>query len=165
MADARVRPAVSADTHRAQRLLVGGLAGGHLAALAATVVFFAWRGPASGVSCLIAAAVTLLFYTVGQAVQVMMADSPPQKVLTAALVSYAVRVSALAGLLAIATTQADRLTGMDAEAVVVGTIAVVTGWLGAEIWTFSRLRFPVYDSVGADAAPGRNVGQGPDLSC
>lgn len=144
MADER-RPA-SPNVRRAQRLLIGGAVGGHVGALVATAVFFATRGPASGLSCLIAAVVTLVFYMIGQAVQVMVADAPPTKVLTASLISYGVRVSALAGLLAVAMTQSHRLAGMDPVAVVVGTLAVVTTWLGAEIWTFSRLRIPVYDT-------------------
>ena len=135
----------SADTRRAQRLLVGGAIGGHAGALVVTTAFFALRGPASGVSCLLACAITLVFYIVGQAVQVMVADAPAPKVLTASLVSYAVRVSTLAGLLVVATTQQRTLALMDPTAVVAGTLAVVTAWLAAEIYTFSRLRIPVYD--------------------
>jgi hypothetical protein len=144
----------SPDTVRAQKLLLGGAIGGHAGALIVTVAFFVLRGTASGVSCLIACAITLAFYIVGQAVQVMMADAAPAKVLTASLASYAVRVSALGGLLAIAMTQQHRLSGMDPLAVVVGTVAVVASWLAAEIATFSRLRFPVYDP------PSRNPGTG-----
>lgn len=145
----------SPDTQRAQKLLVGGAIGGHIGALAVTVAFFAWRGTASGVSCLIACAITLAFYIVGQAVQVMVADAPPSKVLAASLVSYVVRVSALGGLLAIAMTQQRRLTQMDPTAVVVGTLVVVASWLAAEIVTFSRLRIPAYDP------PSRNPGTRP----
>lgn len=145
----------SPDTVRAQKLLLGGAIGGHVGALIATVAFFVLRGTASGVSCLIACAITLAFYIVGLAVQVMVADAPPSKVLTASLVSYVVRVSALGGLLAIAMTQQHRLTLMDPTAVVVGTLAVVASWLAAEIATFSRLRFPTYDP------PSRNPGTRP----
>jgi len=143
------RPAPSPDTQRAQRLLVAGATGGHVGALLVTVGFFALKGAASGVSCLLACAVTLAFYTIGQAVQVRMADADVAKVLTASLLSYGVRVSALGGLLAVALSQQDRLTQMDPSAVVAGTLTVVVTWLAAEIVVFSRLRFPVFD----DPAP------------
>lgn len=152
----------SPDTERAQRLLRGGALGGHVGALVATASFFVLAGPAAGVSCLIACVITLAFYITGQAVQVMVADAPPSTVLTAALVSYGVRVSALGGLLAIAMTQRDRWVAMDPTAVVVGTLAVVATWLAAEIITFSRLRFPVFD--GGAVNPERAV-RPDDSSC
>lgn len=136
---------ISPDRRRAQQLLIGGAIGGHVGAAVATVAFFLVRGPDAGFSCLIAAVVALAFYVVGQAVQVQVADAPPARVLTAALVSYGVRVSALGGLLALALTQGDRLSRMDSTAVVVGALAVVVCWLAAEIVTFSRLRFPVFE--------------------
>jgi hypothetical protein len=139
------RPALSPDAQRAQRLLVGGAIGGHAGALVCTAAFFVLKGPTSGVSCLLACAVTLAFYVIGQAVQIRMADADVSKVLTASLLSYGVRVSALGGLLAVALSQQDRLALMDATAVVAGTLTVVVTWLAAEIVTFSRLRFPVFD--------------------
>lgn len=139
------RPEPSPDTRRAQRLLVGGALGGHAGAALCTVAFFALKGPASGLSCLLACAITLAFYVIGQAVQVRMADADVSKVLTASLLSYGVRVSVLGGLLALAFSQQDRLALMDPMAVVAGTLTVVVTWLAAEIVTFSRMRFPVFD--------------------
>lgn len=136
---------MSPNQARALALLKAGAIGGHLGALVAAVAFYWLRGPASGVWALIAAAVTLAFYIIGQAVQVRVADADPRRVLAASLISYGVRVGALAGLLALAMTQGERLVGLDPAAVVVGTISVVVTWLAAEIVAFSRMRIPVYE--------------------
>lgn len=148
------RAPISADRARALHLLKAGVLGGHVGALVSSLAFFWTRGPASGVSCLIAAVIALAFYTIGQAVQVAYSDAPTGTVLTASLVSYAVRVSALGGVLALSMTQQERLTSMDPTAVVVGTLAVVGTWLGAEIFAFSRLRFPVFDPPASNSGTG-----------
>ena len=99
------------------------------------------------VSAALAGILTVAFFTIGQAVQVLVADSDPRTVLFASLVSYIARVGGLGALLALALANADRLTAMNTTAVAVTTIAVVLGWLAAEIWVFSRLRLPVFDET------------------
>ena len=132
---------------RARRLLAGGAVGGH-AVLVSCVVAFAFAGGVSGaVSAALAGILTVAFFTIGQAVQVLVADSDPRTVLFASLVSYVARVGGLGALLALALANADRLTAMNTTAVAVTTIAVVLGWLAAEIWVFSRLRLPVFDET------------------
>ncbi|MCB0912834.1 MAG: hypothetical protein KDB60_14575, partial [Propionibacteriaceae bacterium] len=87
----------------------------------------------------------IAFFTIGQAVQVLMADADPRRVLFASLVSYAVRIGALAALLGVALANRERLAGLEPTAVAVSTIVVVVGWLAGEIRTFMRLRIPVFD--------------------
>ena len=131
--------------HRAQRLLLGGAAGGHLAAFSCVVAFWLVSGASAGVSAAVAAAATLAFYIVGLAVQVAVADAPPRRILIASLLSYLARVGLLAALIAWVATQPHVLALLDPIAIVVTTIGVVLGWLAAEVWTFSRLRIPVFD--------------------
>ncbi len=140
------RRPLSPHTKRARQLLVGAAIGGHLAALTCVGAFLVAGGVASGVSAAVAGVVTLAFFTIGQAVQVMVADEPPRKVLFAAMASYAIRVSLLGLLLQLAMVNASRFEAMDAVAVVVTTIATVIVWLGTEFWVYTRLRIPVYDS-------------------
>ncbi len=135
----------SPNVLRARRLLVAGAAGGHIALVICVVVFGLVGGLAGGVSSALAGILTIAFFTIGQAVQVIVADADPRTVLAAALASYIGRVVGLGALLAAALANADRLTAMDPTAVAVTTIAVVLGWLGMEIRAFSRLRMPVFD--------------------
>ena len=130
---------------RAVALLKGGVVGGHAAALAAVVVLGLIRGAHGAAYGAIAAVIALVFYVIGQAVQVMMAGRDVHRVLVASVISYVIRVVSLGGLLALFLSGSIRLEGLDAPAVVTGTLAVVVGWLVGEIVVFSRLRFPVFD--------------------
>lgn len=138
-------PGPTANRRRALRLLTGAAIGGHLAALVCVVGFWLARGPASGLSAAIAAAVVLAFSIIGQAVQVLVADAPAKTVMVAALASYGGRVSVLGIVLMMALSNSARFVAMDPIAVVVTTIGVVIGWLGAEFRVYSHLRIPVYD--------------------
>ena len=150
MADPRATApsaAPSANALRARRLLAGGAVGGHAVWVSCVVAFGLVGGVAGAVSAALAGVLTIAFYTIGQAVQVLVADADPRTVLFASLVSYVARVGGLGALLAVALANAERFRGMDTTAVAVTTIAVVLGWLAAEIWVFSRLRIPVFDET------------------
>lgn len=147
MAEPRPGGGPSPNVLRARRLLAGGAAGGHAALLVCVVVFGVVGGVAGAVSAALAGVLTIAFFTIGQAVQVLVADAEPRRVLFAALVSYAGRIAALGALLVVALANRERLSGMDPTAVAVSTIVVVVGWLAAEIWVFSRLRIPVFDNT------------------
>ena len=139
---------------RARRLLVGGAVGGHAALTVCVVAFGLTGGVPGAISAALAGILTIAFFTIGQAVQVLVADADPRTVLFASLVSYIARVGGLGALLALALSNAEKLTSMNTTAVAATTIVVVLGWLGAEIWVFSRLRLPVFDETerGSDTA-------------
>lgn len=136
---------LSASAQRARRLLVAGAVGGHGILLLAVVTFGLTLGGAGAASAAVAGIVTIAFFTIGQAVQVLVADATPRTVLLAALTSYTVRVTVLGLLLMLALDNADRIALMNPMVVVVTTIGVVIGWLGAEFWVYSRMRILIYD--------------------
>ena len=119
--------------------------GGHIVALFVVPLMLWVRGPAAGLSTLVAALATLAFMGLGQWVQVRFADAPPQRMMIAWFASYLLRVGLPGLVLVAAAANPERLAGMDRFAVAITTILVVTGWLAAEIWVFSRLRIPVFD--------------------
>jgi hypothetical protein len=139
------RTGASANVQRARRLLAGGAAGGHAALLTCVGIFLVAGGRNAALSAAVAGVVTIAFFTIGQAVQVVVADAPARRVLVASLASYLLRVTALGGLLMLALASADRIAWLEPLPVAVTTIAVVVGWLALELWTYSRLRIPVYD--------------------
>lgn len=136
---------MSPSAQRAQKLLVGGLVGGHVAALTVVGAFWVASGPNSAATAAIASAATIAFYTVALGVQLAVADASAKTVLIASLGSYLARVTVLGLALAATLTNADRWAWLDPVALVVATIAVVLGWIGFELWTYSRLRIPVFD--------------------
>jgi len=143
-----IRPAgPSPNVARARRLLAGGAIGGHVALLIAVTAFGLAGGVAGAISAALAGILTVAFFTIGQAVQILVADADPRTVLFASLLSYIARVGGLGALLALALSNAEKLKSMNTTAVAATTIVVVLGWLGAEIWVFSRLRLPVFDET------------------
>lgn len=119
--------------------------GAHVAALTGVGVFLVRDGLAGLASSGLAAAMVVLFYTVGQAVQVRVADAPAATVFRASVASYVVRVTALGALLAFYLRFADDTTRLLGLPLAVTAIATVIGWLTGEILVFSRLRIPNFD--------------------
>ncbi|MDO5534034.1 MAG: hypothetical protein Q4F65_05230 [Propionibacteriaceae bacterium] len=139
------RRPLSPDAQRARQLLLAGLAGGHAAALTAVGLLWALRGAEAGATGAIGAAATLAFYTIALAVQLAVADAAPKVVLFAWFASYVTRVSLLGVGLAAVLANAERWAWLDPVALFVATISTVGGWLGLELFTYSRMRVPVYD--------------------
>lgn len=153
MPEARPRRPMSENTRRAQQLLVAGLVGGHVAGLTVVGLFLALRGPTAGATAAIGAAVTVAFYTIALAVQMAVADAAPKVVLFAWFASYVTRVSILGLGLAAVLANAERWAWLDPVALFVSIIATVMGWLGLELWAFSRMRVPVYDEPSEFSRP------------
>lgn len=136
---------MSENTRRALQLLIAGLVGGHVVALTVVGLLLALRGTEAGATAAVGAGVTIAFYTIALAVQVEVADASPKVVLFAWFASYVTRVSILGLGLAAVLANAERWSWLDPVALFVSTVATVMGWLGLELWTFSRMRVPVYD--------------------
>ena len=128
-------------------MLVAGLVGGHVAGLTVVGLFLALRGTNAGATAAIGAAVTIAFYTIALAVQLAVADASPKVVLFAWFASYVTRVSILGLGLATVLANAERWAWLDPVALFVSTIVTVMGWLGLELWTFSKMRVLVYDET------------------
>ena len=139
------RAPVSENTRRAQRLLIAGLAGGHVAGLTVVGLFWALAGPESGATAAIGAVVTIAFYTIALGVQIAVADASPKIVMVAWFASYVIRVTLFGLGLATVLANSERWEWLDPVALFAATVVTVMGWLGVELWTYSRMRVPVYD--------------------
>ena len=136
----------SIHVRRARRLLLGGLVGGLAAATSCLVILTAVYGVAGLASALLASAMVLFFYAVGQLVMVMFADAGARTLLAVSLASYTGRVVVLGLVLLLYDRYSERWPGLQPMAIFFTTIAVVIGWLAVEIFVFSRLRIGVYDT-------------------
>ena len=136
----------SVHVGRARKLLLGGVVGG----LAATVVSLVAMGAAYGrsglVSALLAAAMVLFFYGVGQLVMVRFADAGARTLLVVSMTSYTARVVILGLVLLAYSRNADRWSMLTPMAIFITTMIVVAGWLIVEVAVFSRLRSGVFDT-------------------
>lgn len=131
---------------RARQLWLGGLAGGHLLWLTMLGFAILSAGVPGLVTALISGAVVIGFFAIGGAILAAVADWPPISVLVVALASYVLRVVGAGILLWQALANAERLN-LQPGIVIATTIAVVLGWVSAEVWAFTRLRIPVFDST------------------
>lgn len=141
----RSRPGPSLAAIRVRRLLAGGLGGAHVSALTCVGIFLVTDGLPGLISAALAAALVILFYTVGQWVQIRVADAPARTIFRASVLSYIVRVTALGGLLFIYLANSGGSIQLLAMPLIVTAIATVVGWLTGEILVFSRLRIPNFD--------------------
>jgi hypothetical protein len=132
---------------RARKLLRGGAFGGITAALISVVAMTIIYGRSGLVSALLAAAMVLFFYGVGQYVMVRFADAGARTLLMVSMTSYTARIVILGlVLLAYSKNRAD-WPSLTPIAIFITTIAVVAGWLVLEVLVFSRLRIGAYDTV------------------
>ncbi len=134
--------AESGNRARALRLLAGGAIGGGLAWLACLAGFGLALGASTLPWVLLGGATTMVFFAIGQLVQVLAADADAVVVTAASLVSYLVRV---AGLVVVLVLAQPLLSGPGARALGLTMIAVAVGWLAVEIWTFRGLRVLDFD--------------------
>jgi len=139
-------PGPSIHVIRARKLLLGGLAGGVGAALLSMVLFTILDGTRGLASAVLAAAMVLFFYGVGQLVMVAFADAGARTLLAVSMASYTGRVVVLGLVLLLYNKHTEAFPALWPMAIFVTTIAVVVGWIAIEIWVFSRLRIGVYDT-------------------
>ena len=139
------RPTLSPNRTRAAQLLVGGLVGWHGGLAAAVVVGVLLGGTVGMLSALIGAGLTLVYYAIGQGVQVQYADAEPRLLRTASIGSYVVRVAALGAVLWAALQWPSVLASLDTRCLFVGIVLGVLGWLTGLILRFRKLRVPAFD--------------------
>jgi hypothetical protein len=131
---------------RARKLLVAGAVGGLAATLVCLVCFGLGYGVSGLISAALAAAMVLFFYGVGQYVMVLFADAGARTLLTVSMCSYTARVVVLGLILVLYNRYQEAWPTLAPMVIFVTTIAVVAGWLGVEVFVFSRLRIGVYDT-------------------
>ncbi|MGL4832118.1 MAG: hypothetical protein ACRCWS_06060 [Propionibacteriaceae bacterium] len=130
---------------RAMYLLLGGLLGVHACAVPVLIACAWLRGKGGCVAALLALAVVIFCFGVGQAVQVGLAESAPPVVLAGSLASYAVRMGLLGLMLWAMRNHAQQLH-LHTRVFFFSVVVLTVGWFLGEVMTFMRLRFPVYDT-------------------
>ncbi|MDR1768088.1 MAG: hypothetical protein LBR32_06650 [Propionibacteriaceae bacterium] len=137
---------VSANMARSLRLLRGGLFGAAAAGAVCAAVSAVAFGAAGCLTALAAAGVVIAFFIVGQGVVALCADADPRAVLLVSLSSYLARVVVLGYLLYFALSDRSRFGFLQPAVLLVCVVVVVVAWLACELWTYTRLRIPAFDS-------------------
>ncbi len=131
-------------TRRARQMMLGGVAAGHAAGLVVLGL-----AAATGTDALLTAALgfaaVVLFFSIGQAIEVVACELDPVQGMGLALASYALRVVGIAaGLWAILSLPA--LEGRVSDGWLLASVTVtVLAWITGVVLVASRQRVPIYD--------------------
>ncbi|SHI64140.1 hypothetical protein SAMN02745244_00765 [Tessaracoccus bendigoensis DSM 12906] len=136
---------ITAATRRARQMMLGGLALGHAVGLTVVGLGLALGGPDAALTAALGFAAVVIFYSVGQALEVVASELEAMQGMALVLVSYAVRVIGIAaGLWVILNLPAVAPHIVDGW-LVLSVAGTVIAWVGGVVLVAARQRVPVYD--------------------
>lgn len=140
------RPKVSAAAKRAQQMMLGGLGLAHIAGLTCFGLALAMHGADAVLTVILGFAAVVIFFSIGQYIEIIACELDPAQGMGLALVSYAVRVIGItAGLWFIFTREA--LEGRISDGwLLLSMTATVFAWIGGVVLVAARQRVPIYDT-------------------
>ncbi|RRD47883.1 hypothetical protein [Tessaracoccus sp. OH4464_COT-324] len=139
------RSVVTAATLRARQMMLGGLIAGHVVGAIVSLGAYLFGGADGLLTALLGFASVVVFYSVGQWLEVIATELEPMQGLGLVLVSYAVRVvgiaAALWALLSLEQVAPHVVDGW----LVASVVATVLAWVTGVVVVASRQRVPIYD--------------------
>ena len=140
------RRRVSPAARRARQMMIGGLALGHGVGIAVIGLALAIGGADAALTAALGFAAVVIFYSIGQSLEVVACELPDMQGMGLVLVSYAVRVVGIAaGLWAILSLPAMEGRVQDGW-LLLSVAGTVIGWVTGVVLVASRQRVPVYDT-------------------
>lgn len=139
------KPVVTAATLRARQMMLGGVVGGHMVGLAILVAAYCFDGADAALTAALGFATVVLFYAIGQAIEVVACELAPIQGMGLVLVSYAVRVIGIAaglwGVLSLPPVAEKVSEGW----LLLSVTGTVLAWVTGVVLVAARQRVPVYD--------------------
>lgn len=140
------RSRVTAATRRARQMMVGGAVCGQVAGITIIGLALASGGADAALTAALGFAAVLIFYSIGQALEVVASELEPMQGMALVLTSYAVRVIGIAaGLWAILAHPAVAPHIRDGW-LLLSVAGTVIAWVTGVVFVASRQRVPVYDT-------------------
>lgn len=125
-------------------MLLGGLLAAHIAGLTVLGLGLATGGAIGALSVVIGFALVVVFFSLGQAIELVALELRSTLGLIVTLASYGVRVICLGlALRLVIAAGADRLSP---EWLFAGVVAGVLGWVSGIVIVAARQRVPVFDN-------------------
>lgn len=143
----RTRPpkTVSGATRRAREMMVGGLVLGHVVGLTVIGLGLALDGRDAALTAALGFAAVLIFFSIGQWIEVIACELEPTQGMGLALVSYVVRVVGIgAGLWFILGHPAVSPHVRDGW-LLLSVTGTVVAWISGVVLVASRQKVPIYD--------------------
>lgn len=140
------RRTVTAATRRAKEMMVGGLVGGHVVGLTIIGLALALGGGGAALTAALGFAAVVIFYSIGQAIEVVASELEPFQGLGLVMVSYGVRVVGIAAglwaLLSLPAVAPHVAKGW----LLLSVTGTVLAWVIGVVFVASRQHVPVYDT-------------------
>lgn len=125
-------------------MLLGGLVTGHALGLAVCGLALTAGGRAL-VGALLGFAAVVIFFSIGQAVEVVACELEPVQGMGVVLASYAIRVTGIGAGLWFLTEHPTIGAAIDTNWLAAAVVVTVLAWTTGVVVTASRQRVPVYD--------------------
>lgn len=135
---------ITGATRRARQMMIGGLVAGHAFGLA-VCGFALTAGGRALVGALLGFAAVVIFFSIGQAVEVVACELEPVQGMGIVLASYAIRVAGIGAGLWFLLEHPTIGPAVDAGWLAAAVIVTVLAWTSGVVLTASRQRVPVYD--------------------
>jgi ATP synthase protein I len=139
------KPAGQATRHPALAMLRGALIAALVVGLNAAAVSAVAAGLPGLWGALLGLAMVVVFSGAGLLALHLSRRTSPTTQLAVAMASYTGRIAVFGGLLALALNSDALAEHVNLTVLGVVAVIVVMGWLAGEIWSWSRLRVPIYD--------------------
>ncbi len=136
---------ITGATRRARQMMVGGVIAGHAVGLGVCSLALATGSRAALVGAAIGFAAVLLFFSVGQAIEVVACELPPVQGLGIVLASYAIRVVGIGAGLWYVTGHPRLGPATDERWLALTVVVTVLAWTTGVVLVARRQRVPIYD--------------------
>ena len=139
------KQAGQATRHPALSMLRGALVAGVVVGVNAAAVAAVAAGLKGLFGALLGLLIVIVFSGAGLLALHLSRHTSPTMQLAVAMASYTGRIAVFGGLLAVALSSDSLAENVNLTALGISAMVVVIGWMAGEIWSWSRLRVPIYD--------------------
>lgn len=137
---------VSGATRRARQMLVGGLVLGHAAGITVLGLAMVIAGADAAITVALGFAAVVIFFAIGQYIEIIACELEPSQGMGVTLVSYVVRVIGIGVGLYFILENPAVAPHVEPGWLLLSVVATVFAWVGGVIIVASRQRVPIYDA-------------------
>lgn len=137
---------VTGAARRAKEMMVGGLVLGHVVGLAVIGLAAALAGADAAMTAALGFASVVIFFSIGQWIEVIACELEPAQGMGLALASYVVRVIGIGAGLWFILEHPAVAPHVARGWLLLSVTGTVVAWISGVVWVASRQHVPVYDT-------------------